>query len=346
MPITSLDSFQNADLTSTFVDVFKPKNLLLQELNFFSSVPSASRFAAVDYYVDESSDVLLQADNQRFGTDTNTVNLRKTSTVSLEVPFTENTVTLGPKDWQDLREFGGVLEKSLEHVVAEALELQAEARDQWVEYKLTQALVSATQTSEDTANPNINYQTLFGSDYQVSALDLAAATDVPLWITKTQAAVRRKASGLPVDKIFVFCAPEAYYAVLSHQSIKDMMKYTVDPFNSNNFLTNFATYGGLDTVQAFTFNNMVFVLVEDRFYGMLGEDEMLIAPRFVDGPRNPLKKIYTRASRDGVIAQQGAQESYAYSYLTERRHISLYTETSALAVNMLPSLYTKVTATV
>lgn len=340
----NLDEFNQADLTDSFVNVLKPKDNLIQELGLFSNNASESRFAAVDFYVDESTDILLPTDNQRYGTDQNAINFRRTSTVALELPMQETSTQIGPADWQGKRSFNGQTEKTPEECVAEAQQKQAAARDYWVEYKMAQALVNASQTADNTANPVINYQTLFNSIITPLTLDISTANfDLPGWITRTQSVVRRKTRGLTVERMFVFCAPEVYFAIMAHPSIKEMLKYTVSPFDPQNFLTNFASYGGLQDVQAFGFNNFIFVCVDDRMFGLLGENEMLIAPKFATGSGNPLRRYYTKASRDGIIAQLAPQTSYAYTYLTDRNHIELVTEASCLAVNMLPSLYSKVT---
>lgn len=346
MPQFSLNEFENGDLTGSFTQYFKPKNFLIQELGLFTNVGSNSRFAGVDYYVSEDSDILLPTDNQRYGTDTNAINFRKTKTVALEIPMEETSTKIGPKDWQNKRSFGGVGEKTPEECIVEATQKHADARDAYVEYKMASALVNATQEAKDTANEFIDYQTLFGSQFSALSVSLEASTfDVPGWIARTQSQVKRRARGLPLERIFVFCAPEVYFSFMSHVSTKEMLKQTVSPFDPNNFLTNFTNYGGLEDVQSFGFAGFIFILCDDRMFGLLDENQCLIAPKFADGEQNPLKRYYTKASRDGLIAQQAPQTSYAYTYLTDRNHIELVTEVSALAVNMLPSLYSKVTVT-
>lgn len=344
MPQFSLNGFDNGDLTDSFVQYFKPKNFLIQELGLFTDVGSDSRFAGVDYYVSEDSDILVPTDNQRFGTDTNAINFRQTKTIALEIPMQETSTKIGPQSWQNKRSFGGVGEKTPEECVVEATQKQADARDAYVEYKMSMALVNATQEAANTANEFIDYQSLFGSSFTALDISLSETTfDVPGWIARTQSQVKRRARGLPMERIFVFCAPEVYFAFMQHPSVKEMLKQTVSPFDANNFLTNFTTYGGLSDVQSFGFAGFIFILCDDRIFGLLGENECLISPKFADGEQNPLKRYFTKASRDGLIAQQAPQTSYAYTYLTERNHIELVTEVSALCTNILPSLYSKVT---
>ncbi|MFQ1682644.1 major capsid protein [Pantoea dispersa] len=346
MPMIALDAFHNADLTDTFVKAFQPKSLIIQELGLFTDIGSDTPIAAVDYYVEESDEITLPTDNQRYGTDTNSITLRKTKTIALEIPMIEGTAEIKPKDWQGKRSFGGTGEKTLEEAVFEAAQSLAADRDLWVEYKLTQALVTATQEAKETMNPNIDYQALFGNRFTSSNLDLSSTTfDVPAWIARTQSQAKRRARGLTIERIFAFCAPEVFYAIMSHPSIKEMMKYTVDPASSRNILTNYSTLGansGLDAIQAFTFGGFTFVIVDDRFFGMMGENQVLIAPKFANGAQNPLKRYFTKASRDGIVAQQAPQTSYAYTTVSERNNLHLWTETSALAVNMLPSVFSMV----
>lgn len=346
MPMIALDAFHNADLTDTFVSSFKPKSLIIQELGLFTDVASDTPIAAVDYYVEESDEVTLPADNQRFGSDTNGITLRQTKTLALEIPMTEGTAEIKPKDWQGKRAFGGTGEKSIEECVVEASAKLANDRDIWVEYKLTQALVLATQTAPETMNPEINYQDLFGTRFTSLNLNLSDASfDVPAWIARTQSQVKRRAREFPIERIYAFCAPEVFFSIMSHPTIKQMMAYTVDPYSSRNILTNYSTLGassGLDAYQAFNFGGFTFVLIDDRFFGMMGENQLLIAPKFADGSQNPLKRYYTRASRDGIVAQQSPQTSYAYTTVTDRNNVQLWTETSCLGVNMLPSLYSMV----
>lgn len=346
MPMIALDAFHNADLTDTFVNAFKPKSLIIQELGLFTDVGSDTPVAAVDYYVENLEEVTLPTDNQRYGTDTNGITLRKTKTINLEVPMIELTAEIKPKDWQGKRSFGGTGEKTREEAVYEAAQSIAVDRDMWVEHKLTQALVTATQEAKETENPNLDYQALFGTRFTSLNLDLSSTTfDVPAWIARTQSQAKRRARGLPIERIFAFCAPEVFFAIMAHPTIKQMMAYTVDPYSSRNILTNYSTLGtdsGLDAIQAFNFGGFTFVLVDDRFFGMMGENQVLIAPKFADGSQNPLKRYFTRASRDGIVAQQAPQTSYAYTTVSERNNIHLWTETSCLGVNMLPSVYSMV----
>lgn len=310
MPQFSLNEFDNADLTGSFIQYFKPKSFLLQELGFFTSVGSDSRFAGVDYYVSDESDILLPTDNQRYGTDTNAINFRKTKTVALEIPMEETSTKISPQAWQNKRSFGGVGEKTPAECIVEATQAHADARDAYVEYKMATALVNAEQFAADTANEYINYQTLFASQFDAIDLDVTGTTfDVPNWIARTKSTVKRRARGLPIERIFVFCAPEVYFSIMSHSSIKEMIKETVSPFDPKNFLTNFTNYGGLQDVQSFGFSGFIFILCDDRMFGLLGENQMLIAPKFTDGEQNPIKRYYTKASRDGLIAQQAPQES-------------------------------------
>lgn len=257
--------------------------------------------------------------------------------------MTEGTAEIKPKDWQGKRSFGGTGEKTREEAVFQAAQTLAADRDLWVEHKLTQALVTATQEAKNTMNPDIDYQALFGTRFTSLNLDLSATTfDVPAWIARTQSQVKRRARGLTIERIFAFCAPEVFFAIMSHPTIKQMMAYTVDPYSSRNILTNYSTLGtdsGLDAIQAFNFGGFTFVLVDDRFFGMMGENQVLIAPKFADGPQNPLKRYYTKASRDGIVAQQAPQTSYAYTTVSERNNIHLWTETSALAVKVMTPTY-------
>lgn len=233
MPMIALDAFHNADLTDTFVNAFKPKSLIIQELGLFTDVGSDTPVAAVDYYVENLEEVTLPTDNQRYGTDTNGITLRKTKTINLEVPMIELTAEIKPKDWQGKRSFGGTGEKTREEAVYEAAQSIAVDRDMWVEHKLTQALVTATQEAKETENPNLDYQALFGTRFTSLNLDLSSTTfDVPAWIARTQSQAKRRARGLTIERIFAFCAPEVFFAIMSHPTIKQMMAYKVESLNS------------------------------------------------------------------------------------------------------------------
>ncbi|WP_400258142.1 major capsid protein E [Serratia nevei] len=329
-------TYESYDFVAPFKEV-RPGNYLLQELDLFATTPSKSPTARISDIVESEASELAQ--NDRYGTDTNSVKIDKAAMYEAEVPIVHQTASIRPHDWQGKISAIDGKEMTIEECVAARAERFQIDYLERVEKDLAQAIFTNTAEAIHTDAGNVDFVSVTGKapisqdiDFgQMNHLDIISQFNLARRsLNKEMRGARSFNEGL-----IVFCGPEFYDTVRTNSYNTQLTQYSV-PGAPRNAFTNQLIAG----FEFFDWSNMRFILVDDDRYE-IDDKAGLMIPKFSRTDVNPLRLVQGPCSRNQIIAQGGVQARYGWSNVDDNGMITMNQEFSHLPLNLRPNFQMK-----
>ncbi|MBC3213571.1 major capsid protein E [Serratia fonticola] len=323
-----------------FVAPFKEErsgNFLLQELDLFATSPSKSPSARVADIVESEAKELTQ--NDRYGTDTNSVVIDKATMYEAEIPVVHQTASIRPHDWQGKISAIDGKEMTISECIANRADRFNIDYKERVEKDLSMAIFQGKAEATLTDAGNIDFQAVTGKSPISQEIDFGAlnTNELTTQFNKARRALNKELRGARsfVHGMIVFCGAELYDSIRTNAYNRELTQYNVAGAPKNAY-TNQLIAG----FEYFDWSNMRFLLIDDDRYE-LDEKAGLMLPKFSRTDVNPLRTIQGPCSRHQTVAQGGVQARYGWTRVDDHGMIHMEQEFSHLPLNLRPNFQMK-----
>lgn len=311
------------------------RNYLLSTLDFTDSVGVTSHKVAVSQLV-ESNESLFNKETSRFSSEHNVTKREQGKEWLIEIPYFLREDLIKPQDVQGKRKPGTDFQETLTDIYAEYIAKHNVAFQRTKESVLAASLFSGRTYTPKTDDVLIEWGKLFNVSAMKATVNASSTDTTKIFKEFDQIATdiieKAQSQAAAVERIVVFCKPEAFSAIRFSAGMANAFQY-VSPLEEGNVV--YQRRDLLPGVTTFTIpgtNIDVIKLVDPLHLAHMTADAVAI-PKFAKGS-NVYQNIYGAASSTFELINAAPTEVYSYSYESSRGDaVNVVTENSQMVVN-------------
>ncbi|HBA5561475.1 TPA: phage capsid protein [Escherichia coli] len=311
------------------------RNYLLSTLDFTDPVGVSSHKVAVSQLV-ESNESLFNKETSRFSSEHNVTKREQGKEWLIEIPYFLREDVIRPSDVQGKRKPGTDFQETLTDIYAEYVAKHNVAFQRTKESVLAASLFSGKTYTPKTDDVLIEWGKLFNVSAMKATVNASSTDTTKIFKEFDQIATdiieKAQSQAAAVERIVVFCKPEAFSAIRFSAGMANAFQY-VSPLEEGNVV--YQRRDLLPGVTAFTIpgtNIDVVKLVDPLHLAHMASDAVAV-PKFAKGS-NVYQNIYGAASSTFELINAAPAEVYSYSYESSRGDaVNVVTENSQMVVN-------------
>lgn len=311
------------------------RNYLLSTLDFTDSVGVTSHKVAVSQLV-ESNESLFNKETSRFSSEHNVTKREQGKEWLIEIPYFLREGLIVPADVQGKRKPGTDFQETLTDIYAEYIAKHNVAFQRTKESVLAASLFSGRTYTPKTDDVLIEWGKLFNVSAMKATVNASSTDTTKIFKEFDQIATdiieKAQSQAAAVERIVVFCKPEAFSAIRFSAGMANAFQY-VSPLEEGNVV--YQRRDLLPGVTSFTIpgtNIDVIKLVDPLHLAHMTADAVAV-PKFAKGS-NVYQNIYGAASSTFELINTAPAEVYSYSYESSRGDaVNVVTENSQMVVN-------------